>query len=198
MAQRQISRGDVAGAQYRLRSIVDQTDRLTEMLESFLDAARIGAGNLLLKTEHLDLRTVVEAAAERARALVSEHPHRPLEVDIPDGCVGSWDRARIVRAVRALLTNAFQYGDPVQPVRVTGVRKHSRVHLVVSGGGPGPDADEAEHLFELFFRGRRAAESGQAGSGLGLFTARGIARQHGGEVRRLDGDKFEIELPLSC
>ena len=71
------------------------------------------------------------------------------------------------------------------------------MRLVVSGGGPGPDAEEAKHLFELFYRGRSAAESGHSGSGLGLFTARGIARLHGGDVRRLDGDRFEIELPLA-
>src|SRR5690348_18351518 len=51
MAQRQVNRGDVDGAQVRLKSIVEQTDRLTEMLESFLDAARIGAGNLPLKPD---------------------------------------------------------------------------------------------------------------------------------------------------
>src|SRR5262249_12580386 len=58
MAQRQIGRGDANGAQTRLKSIVDQTDRLTEILESFLDAARIGAGNLPLRTEQVDLRAV--------------------------------------------------------------------------------------------------------------------------------------------
>ena len=71
-----------------------------------------------------------------------------------------------------------------------------RVHLVISGGGPGPGPEEGLHLFERFYRGPSAAEAGQSGSGLGLFTARGIARLHGGEVRRLDGDRFEMELPL--
>ena len=42
-----------------------------------------------------------------------------------------------------------------------------------------------------------AAEAGHSGSGLGLYTARGIARLHGGDVRRLDGDRFEMELPLA-
>ncbi|HYW90246.1 MAG TPA: ATP-binding protein, partial [Chloroflexota bacterium] len=59
-----------------------------------------------------------------------------------------------------------------------------------------PDADEAQHLFERFYRGRSAAEGGQSGSGLGLFVCRGIARLHGGDVRRVEGDVFEMELPL--
>lgn len=196
MAQRQINRGDTDGAQARLKAIVEQTDRLTEMLETFLDASRIGARRLPLRLEPVELRELVEAAAERARMFVGEHSDREVELDIPDGCVGAWDRARVVRAVRALVANALLYGDPATPVRIEARRTGNRVHLSVTGGGPGPDSDEVKHLFERFYRGRSAADAGQSGSGLGLFTARGIARMHAGEVRRLDRDRFEIELPL--
>jgi len=196
MAQRQANRGDLDGVQTRLRSIVEQTDRLTEMLENFLDAARIGAGNLPLKPEHVDLREVVAHAAERTRAALAEYVDRSFQVDIPEGCVGAWDRTRITRAVRALLTNAMIYGSPTAPVEVQAKRHKSRVRLTVTGGGAGPHADELPHLFERFYRGRSAAEAGQSGSGLGLFTARGIARLHGGEVRRVESDVFELELPL--
>lgn len=196
MAQRQINRGDTPGALIRLKSIIDQTERLTEMLETFLDAARIGAGKTQIRPERLDLREVVALAAERARFLMGEQGERSIEVDIPDGCIGVWDRPRIIRAVRALLTNALLYGNPTEAVRVEARRVSDRVHLTVSSGGRGPYAEEVGHLFERFYRGRSAAEAGQSGSGLGLFTARGLARWHGGDVRRVDGDCFEIELPL--
>jgi signal transduction histidine kinase len=197
MAQRQIGRGDPDGAQNRLKAIVEQTDRLTEMLETFLDAARIGAGRLPLRSEHVDARELVELAAEKARLLVGEHAERPIDVDIPEGLIGAWDRARMMRAVRALVTNALLYGDASASVEIVGRRSGGRIHISFSGGGPGPDSDEAGHLFERFYRGRSAADAGQSGSGLGLFTARGIARLHGGDVRRLEGDRFEMELPLA-
>jgi signal transduction histidine kinase len=197
MAQRQMARGDLDGAQARLKAIVEQTDRLTEMLEMFLDAARVTAGRLPLRSERVDLREVVESAAERARLLVSDHGNRMLECFVPEGCIGAWDKARIVRAVRALVTNALMYGDPDAPVRVEARRTGNRVHMTVSGGGRGPDAEEVTRLFERFYRGTSAAEAGQSGSGLGLFTARGIARSHGGDVRCVGGDHFEIELPLT-
>jgi signal transduction histidine kinase len=196
MAQRQINRGDVEGAHSRLKAIVEQTDRVTEMLETLLDASRIGARRLPLHREQLDLHDVVLAAAERARLLVGEHADREIEFVVPDGCIGAWDRPRIVRAIRALIANALMYGDPAAAVRLEGRRNGSRVHVSVSGGGLGPDNDEVKHLFERFYRGPSAAEAGQSGSGLGLFTARGIARMHGGDVRRIEGDRFEIELPL--
>jgi two-component system OmpR family sensor kinase len=196
MAQRQVGRGDTHGALARLRSIVEQTDRLTEMLEGFLDAARIGAGNLPLRAEQIDLRTLCEQAWEKARVVPGDEVERELELDMPEACVGNWDRARIVRAMRALFSNATLYGDASTPVRVGVTCDDNCARIVVDGGGPGPDKDELEHLFERFYRGRSAAEAGQSGSGLGLFTARGIARLHSGEVRHLGGDRFEMELPL--
>jgi signal transduction histidine kinase len=198
MAQRQITRGDTAAAQGRLSAIVEQADRVTEILETFVDAARISAGRLNLRIEPVDLRDVIQAAVDRVRLLVGERGERKIEINAPDECIGQWDRVRVSRAFRALLANALLYGDPESPVTVAARAQNGTLVLSVTGGGPGPDEDELAHLFERFYRGTSAAEAGQSGSGLGLFTARGIAREHGGEVRRIRGDVFELELPLAA
>ena len=102
MAQRQMGRGDPEGALARLKAIVEQTDRLTDMLDVFLDAARVNGKKFPMRIEKVDLREVVEIAAERARVLLSEPGDRVLECSIPEGCVGAWDKPRIVRAVRQM------------------------------------------------------------------------------------------------
>jgi signal transduction histidine kinase len=202
MAQRQLNRGDIDAARVRLAGIVEQTERLTEMLETFLDAARAAAGRLPVRREEVNLRELLEDTVERARMVSGERSDRPVELDVPHQCVGQWDRARIGRAVRALLENAFLYGDPLAPVRVVARPAIERVQIMVSGGGRGPDDDEATHLFERFYRGRSAAEVGHGGSGLGLYTARGIARAHGGDVQRAGPDEppdaFVLELPRTA
>jgi two-component system OmpR family sensor kinase len=200
MAQRQMARtdGDMEAVRGRLTAIVQQTDRLTEMIETFLDAARISNGRHppLQIEPRVDLREVVDVAVARARMLAPDQLDRDIEIEVPTGCIGAWDRPRVVRAVRALLTNAMYYGPSSAPVQVAATRSGAVVRLAISGGGPGPDADELEHLFERFYRGATAAEAGQSGSGLGLFVSRGIARWHGGDVQRQFGDTFHIELPL--
>jgi signal transduction histidine kinase len=114
--------------------------------------------------------------------------------------VGSWDKLRLGRAVEALLENAFIYGPAASPVSVQGTREGQTVVLTFSGAGSGPNEEETSNLFTLFYRGASAGQAGQPGSGLGLYTARGIARAHGGDVHFAPGglpDVFKMVLPLA-
>lgn len=197
MALRQVDRGDLEAAKRRLAAIVEQADRTSDMLEAFLDAARIQSDSLPLRLEVADLGELVRETAEKA-SRVNGREGRPLEVDAQDGTLVRMDRARVSRAIRALIENAYLYGSSEEPVRVQLSQSDELARLTVSGGGPGPLEEEAARLFERFFRGHAAAEAGHSGSGLGLHTARGITRAHGGDVVRSNSgppDEFELRLP---
>lgn len=198
MAVRQVDRGDLDAARGRLAAIVQQTDRLSELLERFLDAARVNDGRIALRLEPVRLANVVRIAGERASAGTAA---RPLVVDVPPDCVGLWDAGCVRAALQALVENALAYGNPSQPVQVRAAVQAAKVVVTITGGGAGPAPGEADRLFQPFFRGHAAVEVGHSGPGLGLYTARGIARAHGGDVRPArDGppDAFELELPLQA
>jgi two-component system, OmpR family, sensor kinase len=196
MAMRQARRGDTQGLLRGLDGIVQQSDRASDLLEAFAEAARIAAGSPLpLRPERMSLGELAERAVERSRHLLGQLAGREVEIEGDRDVGGVWDRERVVRAARALLDNAFLYGDPGRPVRVRPARRGGWAVLVVDGGGRGPDAAERPHLFECFFRGRAATESGHSGAGLGLYVARGIARAHGGDLRHDVAARFVLELP---
>jgi signal transduction histidine kinase len=200
MAMRQYRRGNVDAVLPRLETIIDQTDRLTDLLETFVEAARLSSGPLPLKLERMRLNDVAVHAATRARHSLRRVSERQVELECEADVTGVWDRERVGRALRALIENALLYGDPTVPVKVRVERRGRSALVEVDGAGPGPDASEAGRLFEQFYRGRAAAEAGHAGPGLGLYTARGIARAHGGDVRRdaaAAPDLFVLELPVA-
>ncbi len=201
MAARQVQRGDAESAQRRLDAIVAQTERATALLERFVDAAQVQANHVPLRREPVNLGEVVREAVARARVMAGERAGRAVELSLAEDCSGDWDRARVARAVYALVENAFLYGDAEAPLWIETACDDATARLVVSGGGDGPTAEEMDRLFEPYFRGHAAAEAGQSGSGLGLFTARGIARAHGGDVHMPRGgppDAFELDLPLAA
>jgi signal transduction histidine kinase len=200
MAMRQYRRGDIDAIMPRLETIIDQTDRLTDLLETFVEAARLSSGPLQLRLERVRLNDVAVYAAARARHALRRISDREVELECDGDVAGVWDRERVGRAIRALIENALLYGDPSAPVKVRIERRGGWALVEVDGAGTGPDASEAGRLFERFYRGRAAAEAGHAGSGLGLYTARGIARAHGGDVRRdaaAAPDLFVLELPVA-
>ena len=86
------------------------------------------------------------------------------------------------RAVANLLANAIKHGGEDNAVTVSVQGFPGEVSISVSDRGPGIPASEVPHLFEAFYRGRRARERQVQGSGLGLSLVQQIAREHGGRV----------------
>ena len=88
------------------------------------------------------------------------------------------DELRIGQVLTNLITNAARYTSPGTAVEVRLWVEGGQVEVGIVDDGPGVPPDRFEHIFEKYGR----ADDARAGSGLGLYLARGIARAHGGEV----------------
>ena len=76
------------------------------------------------------------------------------------------------------------------------------VEIRVADHGPGIPEDEQEHVFDAFFRGRRAIQDQIHGTGLGLNLVKKIIEAHGGTIRveseAMKGTEFIIRLPATA
>lgn len=146
-------------------------------------------------TEELDLEGVVMpvVVAQREQGLV-------VTTDLADIFVRG-RAAEIATLVSDLLDNARVHA-PGSPVRLTARVGGGLVALDVRDWGPGLSAIEAERVFERSYRGVRPIDAGVPGSGLGLYTARKLARQMQGDLHLRapagGGCCFVATLPLAC
>ena len=164
MAQRQLTRGDLDAARGRLTAIVEQTDRLTEIIETFLDAARIGARRLPMDRNASIAGARGVGAGARARHGWGTSAARRGCSDTRMGASGPGiARGSSGRCGRWWPTRCCSVIHPRQ-CGSTPFAMWSR-RLSVSGGGEGPDDEEQQHLFERFFRGRSAANAVCLGPG---------------------------------
>jgi signal transduction histidine kinase len=178
--------------------INSESKRLAKMIETFLSVERMSGGQMELKQERFALHDLVERCAGRARPL-AENKHIQIEIaNIPiDDLIG--DRELMEYAVYNLLTNAVKYSPPQTRVTVYGEDDTGgRVQLSVQDQGIGMDKKEVGRIFEKFYRTKKAEQSGEIGTGIGLSIVKRIINEHGGtisvESEPGKGSKFTLVL----
>jgi signal transduction histidine kinase len=101
-----------------------------------------------------------------------------LSLAIPLSLVAWADRARLRELLEALLDNALRYTPRGGQVGLRAAQATGAIELEVWDTGPGIAEEERSKVFDRFYRGSAAEQSGQPGTGLGLAIAKAIADAH--------------------
>ncbi len=162
-----------------------ESKRLARMIETFLSVERLSAGQMEMKQERFGLAGVVERCAGRAQPLADAKKINLELTDIPAAEILG-DRELMEYAVYNLLTNAIKYSPSGSRVRVSAGgaedNRKDQVRLSVEDQGIGMNKKEVGRIFEKFYRTKRAEQSGEAGTGIGLSIVEQIIVQHGGSI----------------
>ena len=187
---------DPEGRDDILRDVVEEADRLYRLVEDLLVLTRVERGTLDIGDEPIHLGRLLE------RVVASERRRWPAVRFVmampPDLPSAAGEDTYVEQVLRNLLGNAAKYGGAGSTVTVTADADGVRVRLRVLDEGPGFDEDEAERLFDLFFRSPATASS-TGGAGIGLFVCRQlVSAMHGSitaERRPEGGAAFIVALP---
>jgi signal transduction histidine kinase len=174
---------------------VDGVRRMQAMIDDLLLYSR--AGTVDLRLAHVAVGEVVAAALHDLGPAVAE---REASVEIGPLPELQADASQLQRVFQNLLSNALKYtAAGVTPrVVVSGRAADGGWELAVADNGIGIDPGEAEHVFEMFARGRGGGAEYE-GTGLGLAICRRIVERHGGhlwvEPNSGGGSVFRLVLP---
>lgn len=180
----------------QLNSLQGEVRRMRRLSDDLSLLSKSEEGRLGIETAEMDLRIVVNAAAERLRPQAED---AGISLHCAEGApvVVRGDALRIAQVVTNLVGNAIAATPDGGAVRVA-VEKTPSPRIFVSDTGAGLAAQDAERIFDRFYRvpGRIPGE----GSGIGLTIARQIMRGHGGDLTvHSDGEgrgaSFTATLP---
>jgi signal transduction histidine kinase len=177
--------------------IVQEGRRLMHLVENILHFSRAERRMTRLGLEPLDLSAVVQGIVDDWRPLADA---ADVRVDTKYGVDvhAIADRSALRQMVLNLLDNAVKYGPPAQTVTIGTMVTGGRARVWVEDEGKGIPSRERERVWNSFYRLDRDANSAVAGSGIGLYVVRELARLHGGEAwvedARSGGARFVIEL----
>ena len=176
-----------------LRSVAEETERLSQLAEDLLLIARSDNGELPIRRERVSADELMGTVAKRFALRALEHDSS-VSVEAAPGTMLDADGVRIEQALGNLVENALMHGagNVLLAARIEG----DGVELSVSDEGAGFPPDFAEHAFDRFSRADEARSQG--GSGLGLAIVDLITRAHGGraEVRNREGGGAVVSIWL--
>ena len=191
---------DRPAAEYResLAIILDESRRLSRLVDDLLNLARADAGNVRLEFRDFYFNDLVAECCRSMQTLASAR-HIELECHTDGDVPFRGDEELLRRLVVNLLDNAIRYTPEGGRVSAELETQGADVRVRVSDTGVGISADAASHIFERFYRSDKARSRADGGFGLGLSIVKWIAESHHGDVqltkRPEKGSVFTVTLP---
>ncbi len=177
---------DPLAARDFLRRIDTEIDGLTQLVRELLELSRIESGQIKLYLRSVDLRELIEQAAERMKPQ-AERSGLDLSITLRSG-EDSFPQAladpeRLIQVLINLIHNAIKF-TPVGGAITLSVERYSTDKLLVKVGdtGVGIPPDDLTRVFERFYKVDKARTGAEAGTGLGLAIAKHVIQAHNGEI----------------
>ena len=164
----------------QLDVIVDETDRLSGLVNSVMELSKMSSGTDKPEKVRFDLSQLCEEVAQRYEAVCAQNGYT-LKLELPDpetDCTISADPAMMERVLHNLLGNAMHHIGPdnVFILRVNAPEKGT-VRVEVADHGAGIANEDLPYIFDRYYRSR--SDAGKVGTGLGLSITKAIFQSHG-------------------
>jgi signal transduction histidine kinase len=181
-------------------SMLEEADRLNQLVERLLTLARADGGHVKLSRERVDLNAVAREVVDHLGAL-AEDKRQTITVDEGTPVMVEADRVVLRQAVINLLDNAIKYTPVEGRIRVVAAVRLPDAVLEIHDSGPGIPAEHQARIFDRFYRVDKGRSRDAGGVGLGLSIARWAVEVHGGRIDvespAAGGSIFRIVLPAN-
>ncbi len=174
---RDISYKDNAKMNEHLAIIVDETDRLTVLVNDILDLSKMQSNADVLKLEKFNLATEIKSIIKKYQ-IIKETEQYTINVEMPDEVIIKADKKKINQVIYNLVNNAINYtgDDKKVTVRIT---KHKKYYLVeVIDTGKGIKEEEIPYIWDKYYKNDKKHQRNVVSTGLGLSIVKQILELH--------------------
>ena len=160
-----------------LEAMMNESARLTQLVQTILDVSRLEAGRLTLNLGPVAVAPILHRSVE-----VTIGTCREVKWNLPEGVPPVWaDEVYYEQIIRNLLINADKYSPAGKPIEIAVQVNDGGVTVEIADHGIGIPPETQEIIFERFQRGQNT-ESAPPGWGLGLYFAKKLTEAQQGSV----------------
>ncbi|WP_219133116.1 PAS domain-containing hybrid sensor histidine kinase/response regulator [Janthinobacterium sp. UMAB-60] len=186
----------------RVRDVMErQVNQMVHLVNDLLDVARITRGQIELKLERADLKTIIASAVETSMPLIEAGRHQFQMQLAEDPLPLEADPTRLAQVLGNLLNNAAKYTPAGGHISLRALRDGNEALIEVRDSGVGIPAESIATVFDMFTQVGQNMGRAQGGLGIGLSLVRRLAELHGGSATAASpgaglGSTFSVRLPL--
>lgn len=194
-------RHDETGYREIIGTMLEESDRLAQLVQSLLTLARADSGRIALSFSRFDLADLGLETTSQLMILAEDKSQQLVFENLAGHLPVSADRSVLRQAVLNVLDNAIKYSPENSRIRMVMRIDNDRAMLDVEDSGPGIAPEHRTKIFDRFYRVDEGRSRKEGGFGLGLAITRWAVEVNGGRIvvqpRETGGSVFRITLPLS-
>lgn len=184
-----------------IAQVAHSSQKMKRLIGDLLDVARIDQGQLAFDSELIDLCGIVREAVANQQAFADSSLIK-LELTCPVKSAKIFiDKRRMAVVLDNLLSNAIKYNNIDGVVQVILEKRDNEIQVCIRDNGVGIPATQMGNIFQKFYRSDNSAKNNTDGTGLGLYIAKNIIEQSGGELwfHSIEnvGSEFYFTLPIA-
>lgn len=187
--------------EYYLDIVSTEIKRLSRLVQSMLEIAKLESGEFVLRFEKFDFRNLLLEVVISQEQRIEEKKLQIKGLDETEGVVLNADRDLIHQVVYNLVDNAVKFCDENGTIKFNLHCKQNRMIFNISNTGRGIPENALPLIFERFYKVDKSRSANKNSTGLGLHIAKTIVKSHGGTIsvssRENEFTAFEVSLPLS-
>ena len=182
-----------------LKVIIDESDRLSNLVNDLLAISRIESGNMELNKQHFSIVEKLNDCMTRYKLLIEQEGYDIQYIPDEDREVYA-DMEKIDQVIYNFINNAINYSGEEKIIRVVQKNMHDCVRIEVVDNGQGISKELLPKVFDRYYRGEKYKRD-VVGTGLGLSICKEILKKHdfafGVQSTEGVGSTFWFEIPIT-
>jgi signal transduction histidine kinase len=186
---------------YAMSEVMGSAERMAFLVSDLLNVSRLQSGKFMIEIEEADLKEMAEKEVDSLRVLADSHDVKlvllKMAKNLPTLMI---DSKKVSEVMANMIDNAIFYSSAGSTVEISVVKNKDFLEFRVKDHGIGVPKSEQDDLFTKFFRASNARTKRPDGTGIGLFLARKVIVEQGGEIIlhsvEGEGSTFGFRLPI--